>query len=106
MQAHLEAYSQEYDLVAVFGSYARGEALRKSDYDVFILDDSFSGWSVHESAQPVNFEWPAAFPGLHLICCSHSEFAKRYEAGDRMVEEIHEEGAAIHPQFGLADYFR
>ena len=105
MEEYLRENSQEYDLVAVFGSYARLEAYSASDYDVLIIDDRFDGWNVYETAEPVSFEWPDDFQPLHLVCCSHDEFTERYHNGDEMVEAICEEGVAIHPQFGLSDYF-
>jgi len=105
MQAHLEAHTQQYDLVAIFGSYARLEAYSQSDYDVLILDEEFTGWNIYKgSTEAVEFSWPSDFQELHLICCSHSEFERRYNEGGEMVKEILEEGVAIHPKFGLADY--
>ena len=105
MEAYIDSQTQQYDLVVLFGSYARAQAYSQSDYDILIVDDEFDGWAVYETADAVSFEWPDKFQELHLICCSHSEFTRRYEDDDEMVEEICREGVAIHPQFGLTDYF-
>ena len=98
----LAARTRSYDFAVVFGSYARGEAYRSSDFDVLLIDSRFSGWSTQaESLFP---DWPEEFQDLHVVTTSHEEFRERYCDDDPMVAAIARDGFDIHAPFGFLDY--
>ena len=81
------------DLVLVFGSRVRGEALVESDLDLLVVSKRFRGVSFLERASGLLAELEPSFP-VDVLCYTPEEFArKRRELG--IVSLALEEGMAL-----------
>ncbi len=92
---YLKRIRQRYqpDLILVFGSRARGEALAESDLDLLIVSERFQGIPFLERASTVLTEIDLPFP-VDILCYTPEEFArKRRELGT--VSQALEEGLRL-----------
>lgn len=81
------------DLVLVFGSRVRGEALAESDLDLLVVSKRFRGVSFLERASQLLAELEPPFP-VDVLCYTPEEFArKRRELG--IVSHALKEGMAL-----------
>ncbi|MGH2610988.1 MAG: nucleotidyltransferase domain-containing protein [Tepidiformaceae bacterium] len=64
--------------VLVFGSRARGEALKDSDLDVLVVADAFGGIKWPERAARVYRDCDIRF-GVELLCYTPEEYARKRE---------------------------
>jgi predicted nucleotidyltransferase len=81
------------DLVLVFGSRVRGEALAESDLDLLVVSERFRGVSFLERASGILAELEPPFP-VDVLCYTPEEFArKRRELG--IVSLALKEGIAL-----------
>ena len=86
-----EAYQPE--LVLLFGSRARGDALEDSDVDLLVVSERFSSMPFLERAAAVLRELDAPF-AVDVLCYTPQEFeSKRRELG--VVSAAVEEGLAL-----------
>ena len=62
--------------VILFGSRARGDWLKESDYDFVVVADQFEG--VHFSRRPVDlYQYWHGHPGVELLCYTPEEFERK-----------------------------
>ncbi|MBI4637937.1 MAG: nucleotidyltransferase domain-containing protein [Candidatus Rokubacteria bacterium] len=81
------------ELVVVFGSRARGDALAESDLDLLVVAERFEGVPFVERASRLLADLDLPF-GADLLCYTPAEFArKRRERG--IVSLALEEGRAL-----------
>jgi predicted nucleotidyltransferase len=81
------------DLVLVFGSRVRGEALAESDLDLLVVSERFRGISFLERASGLLAELEPPF-SVDVLCYTPEEFArKRRELG--IVSLALKEGMAL-----------
>jgi len=83
--------------VAIFGSYARGEASRESDFDVLILlNDSYRVPKVKETLQAGASKFYDLF-GVQLApyVIGAAEFADRLKNGDKLMKAMVREARVI-----------
>lgn len=64
--------------VLVFGSRARGDALRHSDLDLLVVSDAFAGVRWLERSVRVLEQVPVRF-GVELLCYTPEEYARKVE---------------------------
>ncbi len=90
-----QALKREFDAerVILFGSRARGDWLKESDYDFVIVSRWFE--DVHFLDRPVPlYKYWHAWPGVELLCYTPREFEKkRREIG--VVREAAKEGIEL-----------
>lgn len=80
-------------LVLVFGSRARGDALVESDVDLLVVSDRFNGIAFLNRAVDVLQHLAPPF-GIDLLCYTPEEFdSKRLEYG--IVSQAVEDGVAL-----------
>ncbi len=83
--------------VAIFGSYARGEASGKSDLDLLVLlDDSYRVPKVKETLQASTSKFYDLF-GVQLApyVIGAAEFADRLRSGDKLIKSMVREARVI-----------
>jgi len=83
--------------VAVFGSYARGEANPGSDFDVLVLvDDSYRVPKIKETLQNGTEKFHDLF-GVNLApyVIGAAEFADRLKKGDKLIKAMVREARVI-----------
>jgi predicted nucleotidyltransferase len=79
--------------VILFGSRARGDWLKESDYDFIVVSPRFDGVPFVRRAVPLYERWDA-WPGVELLCYTPEEFdRKRQEIG--IVREAVREGIEL-----------
>ncbi len=62
--------------VILFGSRARGDWLKESDYDFVVVAQCFAG--VHFSQRPVDlYQHWQGHPGVELLCYTPDEFERK-----------------------------
>ena len=62
--------------VILFGSRARGDALKESDYDFVIVAPHFEG--LHVASRPVDlYQYWKGHPGVELLCYTPEEFERK-----------------------------
>jgi uncharacterized protein len=82
------------ELVLVFGSRARGDALADSDLDLLVVSDRFRGLSFLDRASTVLTDLDLPF-GADVLCYTPEEFGrKRRELG--VVRQALKEGLPLH----------
>lgn len=80
-------------LVLVFGSRAKGDALDESDLDLLVVSEKFRGISFLERISTLLADLDPPFP-VEVLCYTPEEFAeKRHELG--IVSQALEEGLAL-----------
>jgi len=70
----IESYNPER--VLVFGSCARGTALRESDLDLLIVAESFEGIPLFERAQRVIWAMRSDLP-VEVLCYTPDEYERK-----------------------------
>jgi uncharacterized protein len=91
----LPRFKQAYrpQLVLLFGSRARGDALEDSDVDLLVVSERFRGTPFLDRAAAVLRELDAPF-GVDVLCYTPEEFeSKRQELG--VVSAAVEEGLTL-----------
>jgi uncharacterized protein len=84
----------EPELVLVFGSSARGDALADSDLDLLVVSGRFRGHSFLDRASTVLTDLNLPF-GADVLCYTPEEFGrKRRELG--VVRQALKEGVPLH----------
>jgi hypothetical protein len=86
-----ERYSPE--VVYLFGSRARGEHLRGSDYDLLVVSSKFEGIPLTDRATSIHLMWPLR-ADLDCLCLTPAEF-ERARGMISIVHLIVEEGVAV-----------
>jgi uncharacterized protein len=82
------------ELVLVFGSRARGDALRASDLDLLVVSERFRGISFLDRASTVLTDLDLPF-GADVLCYTPEEFGrKRRELG--IVRQALKDGVPLH----------
>jgi len=66
------------DLVLIFGSRARGDALAESDIDLLVVSEAFRSLSFLERATAVLTELDAPF-AVDVLCYTPEEFERKRE---------------------------
>ena len=92
---HLPRLRRRYrpDLVLVFGSRVRGEALAESDLDLLVVSERFRGVPFLERASTLLADIDIPF-ATDVLCYTPEEFdRKRHELG--IVSQALEEGLAM-----------
>ena len=90
-----DALKRDFDAerVILFGSRARGDWLRESDYDFVIVSRRFAGVHFFDRAVPIYQYWHT-WPGVELLCYTPEEYErKRSEIG--VVREAAREGIEL-----------
>jgi len=83
----------EITRIILFGSRARGDALKNSDYDIMLVSPDFEGKHFTERASEVLRTLTTHFP-LDLLCYTPKEFEeKRRQIG--IVRKAVKEGIAV-----------
>ena len=77
--------------VVLFGSRARGDAFRESDYDVAVISADFRGLTLRERWKRIDGAWEAP-RAVEEVCLTPEELAG---LGSLLVCDIVEEGIAI-----------
>lgn len=79
--------------IVLFGSRARGDALRDSDYDFLVVSQAFDGLGFGERAIMVDRAWDLPEP-IEVLCYTPREYErKRREIG--IVSQAEREGVLI-----------
>jgi predicted nucleotidyltransferase len=79
--------------VILFGSRARGDWLKESDYDFIVVSPKFQNVHFFERAVPLYELWHT-WPGAELLCYTPEEYErKRHEIG--IVQEAAREGIEL-----------
>lgn len=77
----------------LFGSRARGEALKESDYDFLIVSSKFEGIPLTDRATPIYKMWTLR-EDLECICLTPAEF-ERARKMISLTAKIVEEGVPV-----------
>lgn len=78
MRAFADALKQHFgaERVILFGSRARGDWLKESDYDFIVVSPQFEG--VHFVRRPVElYRYWKGHPGVELLCYTPEEFERK-----------------------------
>ena len=79
--------------IILFGSRARGEATKWSDYDVLIVSDSFNGVDAHDRIVAVRRYHPGTV-SLDIICLTPDEYEEERRL-PTIISEIAKEGVEL-----------
>ncbi len=79
--------------VILFGSRARGDWLRESDYDFVVVSERFEG--VPFPQRPVDlYQYWQGHPGVELLCYTPEEFERKHQQ-ITIVREAAREGVEL-----------
>jgi len=94
-QAFIRAVKEKFNpqVVLLFGSRSRGDALRESDYDMLIVSDCFEGVPFTDRLTPIHRLW-TLFEGLDCLALTPDEYARARE-GISLIRLIAEEGVPM-----------
>lgn len=83
-----------FDLIIVFGSYARGWPHEESDLDLYLVTDSLSTNRVQtDTPSDIGLQWSEELPEADLTAITPEEFVKRYYQDEEFTLTVIEEGA-------------
>ena len=80
--------------IVLFGSRARGDAGRDSDFDLFILVQD--GVSPAEAEKAIRLALISPDASFDIVVCTESEYNARKQEGWRLLSEIEAEGRQIY----------
>jgi predicted nucleotidyltransferase len=94
-QAFIRAIKEKFSpqVILLFGSRSRDDALRESDYDVLIVSDRFEGVPFTDRLTPIHRLW-TLFEGLDCLVLTPAEYARARE-GISLIRLIAEEGVPV-----------
>ena len=79
----------EPEKIILFGSRARGDNLRESDYDLIIVSKEFEKWGMHERIVKV-LELQRVRADVELICLTPKEFEEQSKSITTVREALKE----------------
>jgi len=82
-----------FDRLILFGSRARGDFERDSDFDLIIVSEEFKGIESYKRLSRVRRYWDADYP-VDMICLTSEEFEKM-KSRPTIIKLANEEGVEV-----------